>query len=337
MPVTFEIQSKYRSFSEKDFCPINATPFSQLINSHFARNEKPYFVALIEDIGEKSTLFDLKSLSLHKFDSPRWTNPVTQNLCERIKIIAINRFGIPFEMFVSNSAETFKKDLEKAFRFPANLLEESNCPITRVQRMLAFSDVESIDFLMKNIPGRVKEHTISGHLLRLAKLNSENGYHYSALRLHQENLRRFPNSRNKIRFYDELAQAYFQVGDFEKAREFFEKGTDLSPNNRSTKLQFLLAVTYRRLGKLDEARSRMEEMLSEGRFGELYPEIHLHLGEMDHNEQNYRGALSHFQLSKGYLSVFTDQLNAKVIDAKIDETKQILRNLTVLSPQRSAL
>lgn len=99
IPFEFTILSDLRpgSFNQENECAISSSSFTELAKAHFKNKDSRYFVALVEDESDNSSLYDLDALRLW-FESKNWSyrhcvSPLTRQTCDRIHILGLDKLG----------------------------------------------------------------------------------------------------------------------------------------------------------------------------------------------------------------------------------------------------
>ncbi|MDB6081762.1 MAG: hypothetical protein JWO53_1034, partial [Chlamydiia bacterium] len=115
LPFPFQIHSPYRphTFTEEDDCSISFRSFAELREEHFVENTEPYFVALVEDTSQNSSLYALDALKtwfeLQQWNPEKCRNPNTRMICERISILGLTVLGDTLSLVKCTSILSFKK------------------------------------------------------------------------------------------------------------------------------------------------------------------------------------------------------------------------------------
>ena len=154
----------------------------------------------------------------------------------------------------------------------------------------------------------------------LARVSMSQNYFEDAIPLLESGLRLAPKRAD---LQAALGEGYFMAGKADKAVEQFQKLIELNPSARS---YAFLGLSYRRLGRFDQARKYFQEGLKHDPHDAV---CLFNLGYMEERQGNETAADALFQQTLRYKPDFADALlelaNLRIAGKKFAEASQLLR------------
>jgi tetratricopeptide (TPR) repeat protein len=164
----------------------------------------------------------------------------------------------------------------------------------------------------------------------LARVSMSQNYFEDAIPLLESGIKLAPK---RVDLQAALGEGYFMAGRADKAIEQFQKLIELDPAARS---YAFLGLSYRRLGRFDEARKYFEEGLKHDPHDAV---CLFNLGYMQERQGNEAAADALFQQTLHYKPDFPDALlelaNLRIANRKFAEAADLLRKYVKLSQNPS--
>lgn len=164
----------------------------------------------------------------------------------------------------------------------------------------------------------------------LARVSMSQNYFEDAIPLLESGLRVAPK---RVDLQAALGEGYFMAGRADKAIDQFKKLIELDPAARS---YAFLGLSYRRLGRFDEARRHFEEGLKHDPHDAV---CLFNLGYMEERQGNEAAADTLFQQTLRYKPDFAEALlelaNLRIANRKFSEAAELLRKYVKLSQNPS--
>jgi len=158
-----------------------------------------------------------------------------------------------------------------------------------------------------------------------ASIESNAAYYLAntAVRLNEPNaqqavedfVRDYPTSPKKNRAFSDVAEYYFNAGNYREAKQWFEKvNTSRFTNNQREKFQFQYGYSLYKTNNYDAAKRYLEKLRTSAKYG---ADAKYYLGYMAYQEDRYEEATSNFeeaqqQGSNKELSYFMSDMNFKL-------------------------
>jgi tetratricopeptide (TPR) repeat protein len=164
----------------------------------------------------------------------------------------------------------------------------------------------------------------------LARVSMSQNYFEDAIPLLESGLKLAPK---RVDLQAALGEGYFMAGKADKAIEQFQKLIALDPSARS---YAFLGLSYRRLGRFDEARKYFREGLKHDRHDAV---CLFNLGYMEERQGNEAAADALFQQTLRYKPDFAEALlelaNLRIAGKNFAEAAELLRRYVKLSQNPS--
>lgn len=164
----------------------------------------------------------------------------------------------------------------------------------------------------------------------LARVSMSQNYFEDAIPLLEAGIKLAPK---RVDLQAALGEGYFMAGRADKAIEQFQKLIELDPAARS---YAFLGLSYRRLGRFEEARKYLEEGLKHDPHDAV---CLFNLGYMEERQGNKAAAAGLFQQTLHYKPDFPEALlelaNLHIADQKFVEAAELLRKYVKLSQNPS--
>jgi tetratricopeptide (TPR) repeat protein len=164
----------------------------------------------------------------------------------------------------------------------------------------------------------------------LARVSMSQNYFEDAIPLLESGIKLAPN---RVDLQAALGEGYFMAGRADKAIEQFQKLIELDPAARS---YAFLGLSYRRLGRFDEARKYFEEGLKHDPHDAV---CLFNLGYMEERQGNEAAAGALFRQTLHYKPDFPEALlelaNLRIANRKLAEAAGLLRKYVKLSQNPS--
>lgn len=160
----------------------------------------------------------------------------------------------------------------------------------------------------------------------LARVSMSQNYFEDAIPLLESGLKLAPN---RVDLQAALGEGYFMAGKTDKAVDQFEKLIQYDPSPRS---YAFLGLSYRRLGRYDEARKYFQEGLKRNPHD---PTCLFNLGYIEERQGDEAAANDLFRQTLLYKPDFADALlesaNLRIADKKFAEAEALLRRYVKVS------
>ena len=158
-----------------------------------------------------------------------------------------------------------------------------------------------------------------------ASIESNAAYYLAntAVRLNEPNaeqaveafVKNYPTSPKKNQAFSDVAEYYFNAGNYREAKQWFEKvNTSKFTNNQREKFQFQYGYSLYKTNNYDAAKRYLEKLRTSAKYG---ADAKYYLGYMAYKEDRYDEATSNFeeaqqQGSNKELSYFMSDMNFKL-------------------------
>jgi tetratricopeptide (TPR) repeat protein len=161
----------------------------------------------------------------------------------------------------------------------------------------------------------------------LARVSMSQNYYEDSIPLLESGLKIAPQ---RVDLHAALGESYFMSGRAEKAIEEFKQLTELDPTARS---YAFLGLCYRQLGRFDEAQKYFQKGLKKDPRN---PSCLFNIGYIEERQGNHEAAEQRFQevlrLSPGHAEALLELANLRIASKKYAEAGELLRKYVRVSP-----